>query len=257
MDPLKLLQKLGLTEYESRAYLALAELGPSTVREIVLQSKLPRNKAYEALQRLEEKNKVISIPVSPRKYKISGPETFKEEVNRIQMSVENLIKVIQAPKRVEFKDLFWVIKGQKAIMERMLQQNKKTQKELLMCNRLSVMGYKYLQTMRELRNQRIVVKMICQFDPRKIPMFNAWLGTGVEMRVFNEAKFGPLIPRISIYDGSIARLTIGSPEVKSKEDYMTLWTESKAFATMLRAHFLNMWKECKPVERYMKKVASH
>ncbi len=253
MDPLKLLQKLGLTEYESRAYLALAELGPSTVREIVLHSKLPRNKAYEALQHLEEKNKVISLPVSPRKYKISGPETFKEEVDRMQTSVENLIKVIQSPKKKEFRDLFWVIKGQKAIMERMVQQNKKTQRELLMCNRLSVMGYKYLQTMRELRDQGVAVKMICKFDPKKIPMFNAWLGTGVEMRIFNETKFGPLIPRISIYDSSIARLTIGSPEVKSKEDYMTLWTESRAFAQMLRTHFLNMWKECKPIEFYIKK----
>ena len=57
MDSIKLLRRIGMTEYEARAYLSLARLGPSTVREIVLESKLPRNKAYEALQRLEEKNK--------------------------------------------------------------------------------------------------------------------------------------------------------------------------------------------------------
>ena len=55
MDGIKTLKKLGLTEYESRAYLSLARLGPSTVKEIVLDSNLPRNKAYEALQRLETK----------------------------------------------------------------------------------------------------------------------------------------------------------------------------------------------------------
>jgi len=94
MDQLKTLQKLGLTEYEARAYLALARLGPSTVREIVLESKLPRNKAYEALQRLEEKNKVVSLPVSPKKFKITGIEFFKDEIRDMNNSLDEMAKII-------------------------------------------------------------------------------------------------------------------------------------------------------------------
>jgi sugar-specific transcriptional regulator TrmB len=251
MDQLKTLQKLGLTEYESRAYLALARLGPSTVREIVLESKLPRNKAYEALQKLEDKNKVVSLPVSPKKFKITGIEFFKDEIKEMNNSLNEMAKIIEQPKQ-EFRDLFWVIKGQKAIQEKLAVENNKVQKEILACNRLSKILYKNLREMEQSIKRGVKVKMICTFDKSKILVYKEWLKTGAEIRVFNEKMFGPLLPRMSVFDGTIARLTIGKPEVNNEDDYITLWTESKAFAQMLRNHFFNMWKNSKPIEKYMK-----
>jgi sugar-specific transcriptional regulator TrmB len=251
MEHIKLLKRLGLTEYESRAYLSLAKLGPSTVKEIVLDSKLPRNKAYEVLQRLEEKNKVLSLPVSPRKYKINNPELFKEEVNDLSKSVHSLIKLIEQPKITEFKDLFWVIKSKKAIEEKLAIQNTKAKKEILGCNKLSKILYKNIRTMKEAVNRRVKVKMICTLDKNKISSYKAWLKTGAKIRVFNEKLFGPLLPRITVFDGEIARLTIGKPEVKNEEEYITLWTESKAFSQMLKNHFINMWNNSEPIEKYI------
>lgn len=252
MEQLKLLQKLGLTEYEARAYLSLARLGPSTVREIVQESKLPRNKAYESLQRLEQQNKVISLPVSPKKYKITNPENFKDEVVDLTDSVNSLIKLIEQPKTIEFKDLFWVIKSKKAIEEKLAIQNTKVKKEILSCNRLSKILYKNIRTMKEAVDRGVKVKMICTFEKNKINSYQSWLSTGAEIRIFNEKMFGPLLPRISIMDGEIARLTIGTPEVKNEEDYLTLWTESRVFAKMLKNHFLNMWNNSEPIEKYLK-----
>ena len=251
MDQIKLLKKLGLTEYESRAYLSLVNLGPSTVKEIVLDSKLPRNKADEALQKLEDKNKIMSIPVSPKKYKITNIEVFKEEVQDINNSVDLLIKTLNQPKKTDFKDLFWVIKGKKAIEERLSIQNSKTEKEILSCNNLSKVLYKNIRTMEKAIKRGVKVKMICTFDKNKISSYKEWISTGAKIRVFNEKLFGPLLPRISIFDGEIARLTVGSPEVKKEEDFITLWTESKAFAQMLKNHFRNMWDNSEPIERRM------
>ena len=251
MDQIKLLQKLGMTEYEARAYLSLAKLGPSTVREIVLDSKLPRNKTYESLQKLEQKNKVIFLPVSPRKYKINNPEIFKEEIKELNNSVDSLIKLIEQPKITEFKDLFWIIKGKKAIEEKLATQNTKAKREILACNKLSKILYKNIRTMEDAIKKGVKVKIICTFDKNKIKSYKEWLSTGAKIRVFNEKMFGPLLPRITIIDGEIARLTIGEPEVK-EEDYLTLWTESKAFAQMLKNHFINMWKNSEPIEKYIK-----
>ncbi len=251
MDSIKLLIKLGLTEYEARAYSSLVKLGASTVREIVLESKLPRNKAYEALQKLEEKNKVLSLPVTPKKYKISDPEAFRVEVQDLTKAVNELIKQVERPKVTEFKDLVWLIKGQKAVQEKLLLTNTKVKKEILGCNVLSKILYKHIRMMKEAVKRGVNVKIICKYDPDKNRVYSAWLKTGAEIRVFNEKIFGPLLPRISIFDGEIARLTIGAPEVKRKEDYITFWTESKAFAQMLRNHFLNMWKESKPIQEYL------
>lgn len=251
MNSIKLLKKLGLTEYEARAYLSLARLGPSTVREIVTDSRLPRNKTYEALQKLEDKNKVVVLPISPKKYKITNPELFKEEILEINNSMDELIKIIEQPKTIEFKELFWIIKGQKAIQEKLSLQTTKSEKEVLTCNTLSQVLYRNKNTMSDAVKRGVKVKMICNFDKSKISIYKSWLETGARIRIFNEKLFGPLLPRISTFDGKIARLTIGEPEIKNKDDYITMWTESRAFAQMLRNHFMNMWNKCKPIEEYM------
>jgi len=252
MDKIKLLRKLGLTEYEARAYLSLAKLGPSTVREVVFDSKLPRNKAYEALQRLEEKNRVVSIPLSPKKFKIINPEMFKEDAEDINNSIKSLFKLINQPKASEFKEMFWIIKGKKAIEEKLAIQNTKVKKEILSCNNLSKTLYKNIRTMKKAVERGIKVKMICTFEKNKIKTYKEWLDTGAKIRVFDNKLFGPLLPRISILDNEIARLTIGEPEVKKEEDYITLWSKSKAFSQMLKNHFMNVWKNSESIEKYMK-----
>lgn len=251
MDEIKLLRKLGLTEYEARAYVSLARLGPSTVREVVLDSKLPRNKAYEALQWLENENRVISLPVSPRKYKIADPELFKEEIKELNTSVDALIRLVEQPKETPFRDLFWVIKGQRAIEEKMAAQNAKSKREVLSCNNLSRPIPKNIRIMGEAVKRGVRIKIICNFDENKVPSYREWMKTGAKIRVLNTKRFGPLLPRISVFDGEIARLTVGKPEVEKEEDYLTLWTESKVFARMLKNHFMNMWKNSKPIGSYL------
>jgi sugar-specific transcriptional regulator TrmB len=251
MEAIELLKKLGMTDYEARSYFSLAKLGPSSVKEIVLDSKLPRNKAYEALQRLEQKNKIISLHISPMKYRIVDPEKFTEEIKELNDSVASLIQLVNKPKP-EFKELFWVIKGKKAIQEKLAFQNEKTQKEVLSCNRLPKILYKNIRVMKESIKRGVKVKMICKFTKDKIEVYKSWLETGAKIRIFNEKKFGNLLPRITIFDGKIARMTIGRPEIEDDENYLSLWTESRAFSQMLKNHFMNMWKNCKPIERYMK-----
>ena len=160
-----------------------------------------------------------------------------EELNK---SVNSLIKLIEQPKITEFRDLFWVIKGKKAIVEKLAVENKKTRKEILSCNKLSRVLYKNIRILKAAVDRGVKIKMICTFEKNKINSYRAWMKTGAEIRVLNEKLFGPLLPRISVFDGDKARLTIGRPEVQKDEDYITLWTESKAFAQMLRTHFLNM-----------------
>lgn len=253
MDNIKLLRRMGMTEYEARAYLSLAKLGPSNVREIVLESKLPRNKAYESLQRLEEKGKIVSLPVSPRKYKVSGSESLREDIEEMKSSVSDLIKMIEQPKAAEFRELFWVIRGKKAIQEKLSEESRKAKKEILSCNRLSRILHNNIRTMKDAVDRGVNVKMICTFEKNKIPSYKAWMKTGAQIRVFNERLFGPLLPRMSVNDSRVARITIGRPEVTRDEDYITLWTDSKAFSLMIRSHFINMWKNCRPIENYIKK----
>ncbi len=249
MNNIELLKKLGMSEYEARAYLALAKLGPSTVKEIVTVSKLPRNKAYEALQKLDEKNKVMSLPLSPKKYKITHPEIFKQEIKEMETSVSSLIKLIESPKINEFKEMFWVIRGRMPTIEKLEVENAKCTKEILSCSVLNHMPYKNLRTIKEVVKRGVKVKFITPFDPKDRKYYEQWIKAGVEIRSFNSKEFGSLFPRITILDSTKARLTVGIPEVKKEEEYITLWTESKAFASMLKYQFTTMWKKGTPIEK--------
>lgn len=251
MEEIKLLIKLGLTEYEARAYLSLAKLGASRVREIVLDSKLPRNKAYEALQKLEDKGRVISLLLSPKEYKITDPEKFKEDIEDMNKSAELLIKLIENPKPKEFKELFWVIKGKRAVEDKLAIQNTKVKKEILSCNNLSKILYKNIRTMKEAVKRGVNIKMICTFEKENVDSYKEWLSTGAKIRIFNKKIFGPILPRITVFDGEYARLTIGKPEVKDEENYLTFWTESKAFSQMLKKHFMNMWRDSAPIQNFL------
>ncbi len=256
MENIELLQKMGLTEYEARAYISLARLGVSTVKEIVHDSKLPRNKTYEALQKLELRNLIISMPRSPKKFKITNTEIIKKEVESMNKTVENLIKLIEEPKTNEFKELFWIIKSKKAITKKMSIQNSKSKKEIIGCNRFSEIHYENMREMKNAVDRGVKMKFISTFDIDKIENYKKYLKTGIEIRVWNEKEFGPLLQRMTVFDDDCARITIGRPEITNHDDYITIFSDSKAFTLMMKNTLKNMWKKCKPIEDYFPKKTS-
>ena len=56
----KILEKIGLTNGESKVYLALLEIGLSSTGQIIEKSQITSSKVYIILQKLEKKGLVIS-----------------------------------------------------------------------------------------------------------------------------------------------------------------------------------------------------
>ena len=52
---LKALKQMGLTEYETQAYLALVDGGQMAASDVSAKSKVPFSRIYDVLGRLEEK----------------------------------------------------------------------------------------------------------------------------------------------------------------------------------------------------------
>ncbi len=83
------LQELGLTEYASRAYLALLDLGTSDARRIGTQGKVPMGKVYRALEQLQTKGLVTILPENPKRY---SPIPIASFVAKLQREHENKIR---------------------------------------------------------------------------------------------------------------------------------------------------------------------
>ncbi len=97
MDVKKTLEKIGLTEGESKVYLALLQIGQSTAGPIVEKSGISNSKSYIILSKLEKKGLVSEILVDGVKEFIpTNPQRLieilnekKDEIDDLKKSVEN------------------------------------------------------------------------------------------------------------------------------------------------------------------------
>jgi len=252
MDNIILLKSLGFTEYEARVYVALSDLGAATARELSQYSKLPRNKTYDTLKKLEQKGRLQSLPISPRKYKLLNINQLKVEIESKKKSLslleENINRFVEEsskPKIKEYREIFWVIRSKKAIMEKMKSQNMITKKEMLSLNRLSHASADNLKNIRKGVREGLKIKMLVPFTEENMKRVRKWQEAGAKVRNYDQEKFGPLGTRFGVFDKNVARITFGKPDVLKEEDYITLWAESPYLANMLRNYFFTIWKKSK------------
>lgn len=80
-EQLAKLREYGFSEYSSRVYLALLDLGRADAAELSRQSRVPAAKIYAILRQLEEHGLVESHAGSPRRY---VPRPFSAFLERVQ-----------------------------------------------------------------------------------------------------------------------------------------------------------------------------
>lgn len=93
------LKKLGLTTYESQAYIALLKLGDSEADEIAQNAKIPMGRIYNVLSSLEEAHLIRAQDTRPRRYACVDPEaaltrlsaTKQEELKQASQEIEALV----------------------------------------------------------------------------------------------------------------------------------------------------------------------
>jgi sugar-specific transcriptional regulator TrmB len=74
------LRRLGLTEYEAKAYAALVGLGEASAREIHQVSGVPRTRIYDILRDLTDKGFVEFVQGSPTYYRVVEPDRVLERL---------------------------------------------------------------------------------------------------------------------------------------------------------------------------------
>ncbi|MFI7123826.1 TrmB family transcriptional regulator [Amycolatopsis sp. NPDC049868] len=111
---------LGLTEWESRAYLALLEESPSSGYGVAKRSGVPRAKVYEVLDSLEHKGAVHVTHGEPRQY---GPVPPKELVARAREEMLAGLDLAEAAmtdyaEQQDTNAVIWDIQGREEIIAR-------------------------------------------------------------------------------------------------------------------------------------------
>ncbi len=115
----ELLIRLGLTEYESGAYLSLLSCQPATGYELAKVSGIPSSKIYETANRLVDKKLIEPVAAGGgrgQRYIAIGAEDFisikREEVARQTNVLEPLLKAASNGMEADF---IWQLEGQDAV----------------------------------------------------------------------------------------------------------------------------------------------
>ena len=144
MGNIQELQKIGLTEGEAKVYLALSELGSSTVGPIVKESKVAYSNIYDILNRLIDKGIVSFITKNKTKHFQAAPPTNlleylnnkEKEITKQKASLKNVlskIEKLQQGKQNQEAEIFLGIKGLKSAYEKLI-ENPDEEKEILFFN---------------------------------------------------------------------------------------------------------------------------
>lgn len=116
----KALQRLGLTEYEVRAYIALLEHGEATAGEISSSSMVPLSKVYETLSALEKKGWILVEKSRPARYRPQPPTVAVElaksridnELDELSSLVTSELNPIYEKRADREKPDLWIIRGE-------------------------------------------------------------------------------------------------------------------------------------------------
>lgn len=246
MDKIEFFKDLGFSEYEAKTLVSLIKLGKANPKQIHVDSGVPQNKLYSILKKFEKLHLLSVLPIEPKQYQLINLKTFVD--NNIKEKKKNLKDLENNSKKInliESKDeqgVFSLIKGQKAIMNKLAEANKEVKKEILGVQRNWKIWGEGLRQMEQAVKKSVDVKLIGVVDKDNISKVKEWKNIGCKIKAYNK-KFGEYPLRFSIFDGKFARITIGKPEVQNPKDYITIWTDSKALIRLLRNQFNEMWRE--------------
>ncbi len=254
MDPQELLSSLGLNPTDSKIYLAL--LGQGNLRAGILakMTQSPRNKVYESLDRLLAKGLMHKLATKPATFSCASTQKLRDLVSLQQNHLQTILDSIpllepssDLPRT--FQDTILLIKGQREIVHKIRDQMKQVRQETLSSVRSLVDDPALVRLTADAIERGVRVRMICVETGTNVSTIRKFAATGAQIRLFDQHKYGPQSVRFSVFDDKACRFTIGKPEMRRPEDYLTIWSESPGMIRLLKRQFEELWKSCKPFTR--------
>jgi len=202
------LKKLGLTSYESQAYIALIKLGDAEADEIALNAKIPMGRIYSVLSSLEEAHLVRAQDTRPRRYVCVDPanaltrlstakqEELRQASQEIQALASDLTNELSGVVSRKTEKSFWTVAIGNESHELIREIISGSRKELLffMASKMTSERIR-----KELLKEDYVEIMTALYDAIKL---------GVEVKVilnndvdFNKLEDSPIVKKMMIHIG--------------------------------------------------------
>lgn len=252
MEVVKSLEELGLTDGEARVYLALLEVGKSTVGPIIKKSKISPSKVYDVLNRLMEKGIVTSViggktrfyrALSPQRLKIlitDQRDSYNKQLQHQEKVLTDIIPTLEFRQKggeeKEYAEILEGVRGIKAFFEMLIEELKSGETGY-------VLGYTkftgelfdeyFNEYNNRLRKKGVEAKVIFQYD--------AWFRKKRKGRPHATYRYLPESVRAPAFIG-IYHDTVGIMIVTERQKLCIL-IRNQEIADSYKEYFEFMWKQ--------------
>ena len=167
-DLLNSLKTFGLTDYEAKAYTALASLGTASVTEVSQICDVPRSNLYSVLENLNKKGfvdvqkgrPVLFKAVSPEKALEDAEKNIKEDIKKARENVSKKLKDFKGTDMGVVPALIWGIKGYSNVLAKIQEMIKKSKNEILInVPDVSVFDEKIFEGLKKAHQRGVKIKI--------------------------------------------------------------------------------------------------
>tara|TARA_Y100000034_G_scaffold81327_1_gene97452 strand:+ start:1066 stop:1803 length:738 start_codon:yes stop_codon:yes gene_type:complete len=241
------LQKLGLSPYEAKCYVALLKWGNLGGKELAKKSHVPPTSVYRNLESLREKGFVQLLQKEPLVYQAVNPEialthyvnykkVLLEEVENAALEELNTIKRVNVAKKEEVLEIYSGREQSYAIGKKLIKESKK---EFLLIGKGSKQSI--LDLIHELKSaveREVKVRFIITTQDDHQELVQLLKDEKISVKYYPLQNFSLLVR-----DGEESQIVIK----KSKEKRMVMRIKSKDLSQAHQHYFNSIWRKATPV----------
>jgi len=258
-------EELGLTPYESKAFIALLVHGPLSPLGVNQKSGIPRPRTYDVLNSLVGKGLLMEQPGRPPKYAAVDPRVglermiikFEkrmheeiEEKRKIADKLISLLSRIHARSRLEAleEENVWVTRRDSAFIARYCEAVRNIEKEFVVATPAGPPEKEVLEAVRHVLKKNKTVRVVRQITPDwTIEELNEYeelirLGDQVRYLPYNGLRF-------AIFDKKDTVLVLSGEGAQ-----LAIWISVHELAAILYDHFESLWKKGQPALPILRKL---
>jgi len=235
----RVLQELGLTEYETRAYLSLLERGAMAATQVSEYSNVPYSKIYETLNSLEKKGWVKSEKGRPSQYYPKSPSEaltaaklrLEDTMKGWEQAILNELQPLYDKREIKEKPDIWILRGEFNILAKLQEMLDKAKNELMIAAPILTepLIKAAFPMFDRLQNKRVKILFLISKDVKELGIEEITKIAEVRSR---EHMFGGGV----IVDGKEALLLLGE-----EKPSLVIWSNHLGLVKFAKDYFEYLW----------------